>query len=521
MLDQDVIEPSTSPWNSPICLVAKKSGDWRFCVDLRALNSVTKLDTYPLPRIDDTLDRLSNSRYFSTLDMASGYWQLSLNPNDREKTSFAVPGIGTYMFKVMCFGLKNAPSSFSRLMEVILRQLQYDKCLVYLDDIIVLGENFEAALENLRAVFLRLRQAHLQLKVSKCKLFQREVVFLGHLVSENGITCDPDKTSQIKAGPRPENKTEVKSFFGLVGYYRKMVPAFAQIAIPLTRLTRKKAVFEWGSEHENAFIKLKESLIQPPILSFPSETGGQFILDADASGEAIGAVLSQYQNNSEKVIAYGSHVLNQAQQNYCTTKRELYSVVFFVQHFKHFLLGRKFILRTDHAPLIWLSNFKEPSGILARWLSILGAYDYDVIYRAGYLHTNADAMSRKPKRSCQFDDCRDCKKADSIIENGVVKDNFKPDAICSKPESEDSESLNPNWLSVWTHEELVQLQRQDSCITEILRLKQRFINKPPKSEILQIHKDTITLWHQWEILEVHNDLLYRQIENDLGAQQFQ
>lgn len=153
MLDQDVIEPSTSPWNSPICLVAKKSGDWRFCVDLRALNSVTKLDTYPLPRIDDTLDRLSNSRYFSILDMASGYWQLSLNPNDREKTSFAVPGIGTYMFKVMCFGLKNAPSSFSRLMEVVLRQIQYDKCLVYLDDIIVLGENFEAALEILRAVF--------------------------------------------------------------------------------------------------------------------------------------------------------------------------------------------------------------------------------------------------------------------------------------------------------------------------------------------------------------------------------
>ena len=137
------------------------------------------------------------------------------------------------------------------------------------------------------------------------------------------------------------------------------------------------------------------------------------------------------------------------------------------------------------------------------------------------MHTNADAMSRKPKRSCQFDDCRDCKKADSTIENGVVKDNFKPDAICNIPDSEDSESLNPNWLSVWTHEELVQLQKQDSCITEILRLKQRFINKPPKSEILQTHKDTITLWHQWEILGVHNDLLYRQIENDLGAQKFQ
>ena len=181
MLDQDVIEPSTSPWNSPICLVAKKSGEWRFWVDLRALNNV------------ETLDKLSGSRFFSTLDMASGYWQLSLSEKDREKTSFAVPGIGTFMFKVMCFGLKNAPSSFSRLMEVVLRQLQSDKCLVYLDDIIVLGKDFDTALENLHAVFSRLRQANLKLKVSKCKLLQKEVVFLGHLVSENGITCDPAK----------------------------------------------------------------------------------------------------------------------------------------------------------------------------------------------------------------------------------------------------------------------------------------------------------------------------------------
>ena len=176
MLEQDVIEPSASPWSSPICLVSKKSGDWRFCVDLRALNSVTKLDTYPLPRIDETFDRLAGARYFSTLDMASGYWQLSLREEDRPKTSFVINGIGTYMFNVMCFGLKNTPASFSRLMEIVLRGLQYDKCLVYLDDIIVIGENFDKAMENLRSVFLRLRQANLQLKVSKCKLFQTKVI---------------------------------------------------------------------------------------------------------------------------------------------------------------------------------------------------------------------------------------------------------------------------------------------------------------------------------------------------------
>ena len=193
MLDQGVIEPSTSPLNSPICLVAKKSGEWLFCIDLRALNSVTRLDSFPLPSIDDTLDMLSNSQLYSTLDMACGYWQLSLSEKDREKTSFAVPGIGIFMFKVMCFGLKNAPASFSRLMEVVLRQLQFDKCLVYLDDIIVLGKDFNTALKNLCVVFLRFRQANLKLKVSKCQLLQKQIVFLGHLVSHLGITCAPIK----------------------------------------------------------------------------------------------------------------------------------------------------------------------------------------------------------------------------------------------------------------------------------------------------------------------------------------
>ena len=210
---------------------------------------MTRLDSFPLPRIDDTLDRLSNSQFYSTLDMACGYWQLSLSEKDREKTSFAVPGIGTFMFKVMCFGLKNPPDSFSPLMEVVLRQLQFDKCLIYLDDIIVLGKNFDTALENLRAVILRLRQANLKLKVSKCQLLQKQVVFLGHLVSDLGITCAPDKVQQIEDWPQPRDKTEVKSVLGLVGYYRKMVPSFAGIAVPLTRLTRKKAKFEWGSEH--------------------------------------------------------------------------------------------------------------------------------------------------------------------------------------------------------------------------------------------------------------------------------
>ena len=186
-----------------------------------------------------------------------------------------------------------------------------------------------------------------------------------------------------------------------------MVPAYAELAIPLTRLIKKKVKFHWGPEQESAFEKLKNCLIQPPVLAFPLEDGGSFLMDCDASGSAIGCVLSQYQDNQERVIAYASHTLNQAQRNYCTTKRELYSVVYFVQHFKQYLLGRRFILRVDHRPLLWLCNFQDASSIFAHWISILGAYEYDLVFRPGHLHANADTMSRKPKRLCPFPDCKD------------------------------------------------------------------------------------------------------------------
>ena len=192
----------------------------------------------------------------------------------------------------------------------------------------MIGRDFETALTNLREVFLRLRQAKLHLKVSKCKLLQKDVVFLGHWISQDGITCDPDKLQVIRCWPQPKDKVEIKSFQGLVGYYRKMVPKFAEIALPLNRLTRKKAKFSSGSEQQEAFQKVKKCLLNPSILGFPVESGGSFILDKDASGSAVGGILSQYQGNQDRVIAFGSHTLNAAKQNYCTTKRELYSVVY-------------------------------------------------------------------------------------------------------------------------------------------------------------------------------------------------
>lgn len=329
MLEQHVIEPSHSPWVSGICLV-KKDNYIRFCVDLRAFNSITIFDAYPLPRIDQTLDYLSNSRYCHCLDMAAGYWQLKLNEFDAPKTSFRVPGIGKFSFRVMPFGLKNAPASFQSLMDAVLNGLGFEKCLVYLDDVCIMGKTFSESLEHLRLVLTRFRQANLKLKATRCKLFQTKMVFLGHEVSHDGIGCDPSKIICIKEWPHPVNKHEVMTWLGLCGYYRKMIKDFAEISLPLTRLTRTKAKFKWGQLENDAFEKLKECLMNPPILAFPEENGNEFILDTDASFDTISGIISQVQKGQERVISYGSKILSPAQQTYYVTKRELLAVVHFV-----------------------------------------------------------------------------------------------------------------------------------------------------------------------------------------------
>ena len=236
MLKDGVIEESTSPWSSPVVLVAKKDGSLRFCVDYRKLNDVTKKDSYPLPRIDDTLSTLAGSRWFSTLDLRSGYWQVGLHPDDNEKTAFST-GSGLYQFTVMPFGLCNAPATFERLMEFVLRGLTWKTCLVYLDDMMVMGRNFREHLENFQEVFGRIRNAYLKLNPKKCLLFQKEVKFLGHVVSSDGIQTDPDKISAVRDWPKPSNIHELRSFLGICTYYRRFVEGFADIAKPLHQLT--------------------------------------------------------------------------------------------------------------------------------------------------------------------------------------------------------------------------------------------------------------------------------------------
>ena len=391
MLQQDVIQRSSSPWASPIVLVKKKDGSLRFCVDYRKLNGITRKDAYPLPRVDDTLDTLAGSKWFTTLDLISGYWQVELEPEHREKTAFCTQD-GLFEFKVMPFGLCNAPATFQRLMDMVLLGLQWTSCLVYLDDVIILGKNFHDHLGNLQQVFERFRQAGLKMKPGKCKIFQKKVPFLGHIVSESGIATDPMKTEQVANWPVPTTRRQVQQFLGLANYYRRFIQGFAQIAKPLHRLTEKNTPFKWTSECQDAFETLRCKLVTAPVLSFP-DCSKTFILDTDASDVGIGAVLSQVQDNGEEhVIAYGSRILSKAERRYSVTRKELLAIVIFVGHFRQYLLGKPFVLRTDHNALKWLKNFRNPEGQLARWLEKLEEYSFSVEHRPGKKHANADSL---------------------------------------------------------------------------------------------------------------------------------
>ena len=268
MLRQGVIWPSKSPWASSIVLVAKKDGSTRFCVDYRRLNAITKMDVFPLPRIDDSLVLLSKTKYFSTLDLASGYWQVAMDEESREKTAF-VTHSGLYEFVVMPFGLCNAPATFQRLMETVLADLIRDKCIVYIDDILVMGETLEDHLQNLKRVLQRLTEAGLKLKPAKCHFLQKKVEYLGHIVSAEGIAPDPRKVDAVRHFPQPDDLKRLRSFLGLTSYYRRFIQDFSVVANPLFALTRKNAPFVWTQLCEEAFGRLKELMTGAPNTSLP------------------------------------------------------------------------------------------------------------------------------------------------------------------------------------------------------------------------------------------------------------
>lgn len=334
---------------------------------------MTKKDSFAVPRVGDKLDALVGSQWFCTLDLQSGYWQVEVDKKDREKTAFVTEN-ELYQFKVMPFGLCNAPATFERLMNKILEGLSWKTCLVYLDDVIVFGQDFESTLDRLRDVLSRLK-----LSPKKCDLFKKKVSYLRHVVTTEG------KIEAIREWPVPVNVTQLRSFLGLCSYNRKFIYDFAKLAKlarPLNALTENKPFF-WTMGCNNAFQGLKSKLMKSPVLSYPDPKGGEFVLDTDESNRAIGAVLSQMQDGEEKVIGYLSHALGKAETIYCVTRKELLAIVEAVKHFHCYLYGRRFRLRTDHGSLRWLLNFKDIEGQLARWLQVLGTYDFEIEHRLG------------------------------------------------------------------------------------------------------------------------------------------
>ena len=336
MLEQKVVEPTSSPWSSPIVLVKKKDGSHRFCVDYRWVNAVTKRDVYPLPWVDDILETLAGARYFTTLDLASGYWQVTLDPAAKEKTAF-VTHSGLYQFNVLPFGLCNAPATFQRLMAKVLTGLLGHQCFVYLDDILVASQNWEEHLHSIQLVIDRLQQAGLRLKPKKCKFARRKAAYLGHVVSEAGIEMDTEKVEKVQNFPAPNNLKTLRQFLGLSSYYRRYIPDFSKVASPLYALTQKNAPFIWSPSCQQAFDKLKQLLTTAPILAFPNFSK-PFLLETDASGTGLGAVLSQEQEDgSIRPLAFASRTLQKQERNYGISEREALAVVWAVKHFRPYL----------------------------------------------------------------------------------------------------------------------------------------------------------------------------------------
>ena len=397
MLAAGIIEPSVSEWASAPVLIRKKDKSLRWCIDYRKLNAVSKKDVFPLPIIDECIDSLIGNIWFSKLDANSAYFQVRVNEADKSKTAF-ITKYGTYQFVKMPFGLCNAPSTFSRVMNLVLRGLTWNVVLAFLDDILVLGDTFQSHIQNLREVFDRFRSFGLKLKPKKCELFQTEVEFLGRVVSQNGIEIGPGYVETINSWPVPKTTKDVEKFCGFANYHRNFIQDLAQLAIPLYAVTGKRK-FYWGEQQQSAFENIKRALTSKPVLTLPT-LNDQFILDTDASDQAIGAVLSQIQNGQERAIGYASIALTPEQKRYCTTRKELLAVVKFTRQFKHYLLGREFIVRSDHSSLQWIMNFKNPNHQLARWLEELSQYVFTIQYRAGKYHENADALSRLPSGAC-------------------------------------------------------------------------------------------------------------------------
>ncbi|CAA7051806.1 unnamed protein product [Microthlaspi erraticum] len=411
LLKAGVIYPiSDSAWVSPVHVVPKKGGitviknehdeliptrtitGHRMCVDYRKLNSSTRKDHYPLPFIDQMLERLANHQYYCFLDGYSGFFQIPIHPDDQEKTTFTCP-YGTYAYRRMPFGLCNAPATFQRCMMSIFTDLIEEIMEVFMDDFSVYGSSFESCLGNLGRVLQRCEDKHLVLNWEKCHFMVRDGIVLGHRISERGIEVDKAKIEVMTNLQPPKTVKDIRSFLGHAGFYRRFIKDFSQIARPLTRLLCKDINFEFTEECHKAFTKIKDALVSAPVVQ-PPNWELPFEIMCDASDYAVGAVLGQRKDKKLHVIYYASRTLDEAQCKYATTEKELLAIVFAFEKFRSYLVGSKVIVHSDHAALRYLLSKKDAKPRLLRWILLLQEFDLEIKDRRGADNGVADHLSR-------------------------------------------------------------------------------------------------------------------------------
>lgn len=512
LLAEGLVEESYSPWASPVVLVKKKGGQWRFCIDYRRLNAVTIKDSHPLPRVDDSLDALAGSLWFSTLDFSNGYWQVDVAEEDREKTAFTT-GRGLYQWRAMPMGLSNSPATFQRMMELVLRGLPWHICLVYLDDILIYSRTFEDHLCHLEEVLTRIQSAGLKLNSKKCHFAQDHVVFLGHVVSRDGLRPDPRNTEKVMTWPTPTTVSEVRAFVGLCSYYRRFVQNFSQHAAPLNHLASKNVPFKWTSECEAAFAFLKRCLTCSPIVALP-DFSHPFRIYTDASKDAVGAVLAQDRAGMERVVAYASRALTHTQKQWSTFDRELWAVVWAVREFKHYVGLSTFTIVTDHRPLLGLRKLNidnDPTGRRGRWILELDPFNWDIIHKDGSRHLNADALSRRPANP-----------TDPMIDVVNVVESGVEDCIGHVDELLPPVSPSPVYSLCCDEARLQSLQRVDPDINTVLGWLEKDLAKPPRWQLKGSPLRLRKLWTEFDRLFVVNGLLCRtDTLPDTGLQQSQ